>query len=304
MAEIKQEDLPDVGVIVGRFQVPELHEGHLDVIEYVCSNHDKVLLFLGLSPLKATPENPLDFQARRQMIAAQFPDIEILYIKDMWSDEIWSKRLDEQIEDILTASQTALLYGGRDSFIEHYKGKHPTQELEAEQKVSGSEIRKEIGRNRTKATVEWREGATWAAMARFPTAYTAVDVAIFNEDESRILLGRKEHEPLWRLPGGFSTPDSETFEQDARREVEEETNLAITDPIYVGSFKINDWRYRGERDKIKTILFKAKKQFGDARGGDDLPEIKWHEVETLVDSDIMPNHRELIRAVVPTHSQR
>lgn len=295
----RDDDVPDVGIIVGRFQVPDLHDGHRDVIDYVCDQHDKVIVFLGVSPIKATAENPLDFQARRQMLEAAYPErLDVLYINDMNSDELWSRNLDDQISHLLTASQTALLYGGRDSFISHYSGKHPTQELEAEDKVSGTEIRKEVGKKRTKASVEWREGATWSAFARFPATYPTVDIAIFNEDKSMILLGRKPHEDLWRLPGGFAEPTSESFEQDARREAEEETNLSITDPEYIGSFKIDDWRYRGERDKIKTLLFRAKRQFGEPKAGDDLDEVKWFDVNDLNLTQIMPNHRILLEAVV------
>ena len=66
-------DSYDVGVIVGRFQVPELHPGHIDLIQTVCDAHDKVVIFLGLSPLMVTRENPLDFESRKQMILAKFP---------------------------------------------------------------------------------------------------------------------------------------------------------------------------------------------------------------------------------------
>lgn len=299
MAVPKRDEIPDVGVIVGRFQVPELHEGHRDVIEYVCDQHDKVIVFLGVSPIKATAENPLDFQARKQMLEAVYPDrLDILYIDDMYSDDAWSEKLDDQIGHMLTARQTALLYGGRDSFIEHYRGRYPTQELEAEEKVSGTEIRNEVGRKRTKASTEWREGATWAAMARFPTSYTTVDIGIFNEDETRILLGRKKDENLWRLPGGFVEPHHESLERTVRAEAQEETNVSITDPIYVGSYRINDWRYKGERDKIMTVLYKAKKQFGDVRAGDDLEEVEWFSVADLALADIMPNHRVLIEALI------
>jgi bifunctional NMN adenylyltransferase/nudix hydrolase len=68
-----QEDSYDVGVIVGRFQVPELHDAHKDLIETVCDKHDKVIIFLGLSPLMVTRENPLDFESRKQMILESSP---------------------------------------------------------------------------------------------------------------------------------------------------------------------------------------------------------------------------------------
>lgn len=300
MAHVKEEPLPDVGVIVGRFQVPELHEGHRDVLDYVVERHDKVILFLGVpGHQQATMENPLDSQAREQMIREEYPEIIVRYIKDEQSDEYWSKKLDGQIKDHITPNQTVMLYGSRDSFISHYQGRFPTQELEAEHKVSGTEIRARIKRHSTKGTVEFREGAVWATYARFPTTYTTVDVAVFDEDFSHILLGRKPHESAWRLPGGFAEPTSESFEQDARREVQEETNLSITDPEYIGSFKIDDWRYRGERDKIKTLLFMARRQFGEVKAGDDLEEVKWFPLSTLdIETDIMPNHRVLVEAAL------
>ncbi len=49
--------------------------------------------------------------------------------------------------------------------------------------------------------------------------------------------------------------------------MEEEAGIAITDPEYMGSFVIDDWRYRGERDVIKTLLFRARLLSGSAESG-------------------------------------
>ena len=87
----------DVGVIIGRFQVPELHSAHIELIESVRSYHQKVIIFLGVSPLLVTANNPLDFESRKQMILEKYPDVNVLYIKDIVNDSVWSKRLDEQI---------------------------------------------------------------------------------------------------------------------------------------------------------------------------------------------------------------
>ena len=38
----------NVGVIVGRFQVPELHRMHHDLIQSVIDRHEKVYIFLGI----------------------------------------------------------------------------------------------------------------------------------------------------------------------------------------------------------------------------------------------------------------
>lgn len=299
-----KEDTFDVGVIVGRFQVPSLHEAHTQLIQHVCNQHDKVLVVLGVSPLRATTENPLDWQARRQMLLQVFPNIDVLYIKDKYHDEAWSKSLDEIVEDYLTTSQNAVLYGGRDSFIAHYSGKLPTRELEADRYTSGSEIRKEVSRRSTRETADFRAGVVWAAFNRFPTAYPTVDVAVFNEDETKILLARKSFEKQWRLIGGFADPTSASYEADARREVQEEAGIAITDPKYVGSFLVDDWRYRREVDKIKTLLFKAKLQSGAPKPDDDVAEVGWFECSELAVSDIVDNHQEMVFSVIPAKSQR
>jgi bifunctional NMN adenylyltransferase/nudix hydrolase len=265
-----QEQTQDVGVIVGRFQVNELHEAHLDLIKTVCSRHEKVIIFLGLSPLRVTTENPLDFESRKQMILQKFPEVIVLYAKDSASDQVWSRRLDAMIADVVSPGQTVVLYGSRDSFIAKYHGAYDTQELVQEVYVSGKEIRKAISK-KVKASPEFRAGVIWASHSRYPTVYPTVDVAVLNEDETKILLARKEDEREYRFIGGFVDPRDANFEAAARREVQEEACIAITDPVYVGNFSIDDWRYRTERDCIKSTLFKAR----IFSGSPGLPMISW-----------------------------
>src|SRR6185437_8026535 len=258
-------DHRDVGVVVGRFQVPELHDAHRNLIQRVCDSHGKVLIFLGVSPLWSTKQNPLDFEARKQMILAAFPQVSVLYVKDVNDDALWSKRLDAMISDVVTPAQSVLLYGGRDSFVSRYSGRYPTTELEQDTWVSGSVIRDQVRRSSVKATADFRAGVVWGAFCRYPTCYPTVDVAILNESQTKILLGRKPYEKKFRLIGGFAEPDSVSYEQDARREVAAEVGVEITDPEYIGSFKVDDWRYRGETDKIKTLLFLARYMHGVVR---------------------------------------
>lgn len=289
----------DVGVIVGRFQVPELHQVHRDFIGHVADKHDKVIVFLGVSPVLVSRENPLDFQARQQMLLEEFPQLNVLYIKDSHSDLLWSRRLDEQIADQITPSQTVVLYGGRESFIDRYlTKKYPTQELEAERQawLSGTAIRREIGTKSTKASADFRAGVVWAAYSRYPTTFPTVDVAVFNENYTKVLLGRKPQEGQYRFIGGFAEPQSESYEQDARREVMEEANIDITDPWYIGSFKVDDWRYRPEADKIKTILFGAKYLSGQPRASDDIAEVRWFDLADLKYKQMVRTHHPLFDA--------
>ena len=53
-----------IGVIVGRFQEPELHPGHRYLIEQVLKRHDEVLIVLGVAYFAKTR---VDAPARRRL---------------------------------------------------------------------------------------------------------------------------------------------------------------------------------------------------------------------------------------------
>ena len=64
-----KETKTDVGVIVGRFQVHELHEGHRGLIDTVRDKHDKLIMFLLLARLRNTLRTPPRFPGS----AADYP---------------------------------------------------------------------------------------------------------------------------------------------------------------------------------------------------------------------------------------
>lgn len=291
----------DVGVIVGRFQVPKLHSEHIDLIESVQRRHARVVIFIGLSETKATKNNPLDFTMRQTMIAEQFPNVDVYYINDHPSDHIWSKGLDQQISKALSGETKAVLYGSRDSFIKHYHGRFPTKELVPNKIISGTELRKIVGHQK-RASEDFRAGAIWATQQRYDTLYPTVDIAILNEDNTRVLLGKKNHDNgKYRFVGGFASKGSGDYETDAKREVLEELGVEVSDMKYVCSMNIQDWRYRGEKDGIRTILFATKYIFGGVTPGDDIDDAAWFEIETLKKNnleDVVPGHRQIFEKLL------
>lgn len=295
----------DVGVIVARFQVAELHPAHVDLIESVCAQHGKVLLFLGLSEVKSTRNNPLDFEARKQMVNEVFPDVLTLYIKNEPTNEGWSQHLDELVQDQLTPSQSAVLYGSRDSFLPAYSGRFPTRELDQEVWVSGTELRKHNASKSAKASVDWRRGAMWAAFNRYPTPFPTVDVALFNDDRSKVLLAKRRNESLYRYVGGFVQP-GESLEQAVSREAREETGLEISPAVYIRSLPVDDWRYRDEEDGIVTSFFVCQVIFGSPKPGDDLAggELRWFVVDDLEEGMVVVSHRPLRTAMIDWLSER
>ncbi len=280
-----------LGVIVGRFQTPFLSEAHVDLIRTVAARHAKILIVLGVGPALVTRRNPLPFEARKQMLLEAFPEATVLPLKDGPSDAAWSRRLDELISDTFPTDD-AMLYGGRDGFVASYSGRHSATELESPARASGTALREEAAR-RARNSQDFRAGVVFAAFHQYPKCFPTVDVAIFSEDGTRLLLARKEAESDFRFIGGFADPDSPCYEADARREVQEETGVEITEPEYVGSLLVDDWRYRGEVDKIKSLLFRARLVSGRPQAQDDIAEVRWFDVAKLTDADFIPTHRPL-----------
>lgn len=287
------KETAEVGVVIGRFQTPYLHAGHLEIIQHVIDAHPRVFIFIGQTLVQCTHNDPLDFYTRRAMIEDAFPEVEVHRIDDMGDDDLWSHELDRQI-GILAPMQKVVLYGSRDSFIKSYKGKYPTKELKATHYVSGTEIRKSIG-VRSKRTQEFREGAVWITQNQWPHVNPTVDMAVISHDSKSILLGGKKKDPmhLWRFPGGFADTFGDSYEDDAMRELVEETHVVARELIYIGSKLIDDERYRNQVDKIKTIFFAITDWEGEAKAGDDLCRVKWFDINNLTSDLFVPTHKTL-----------
>lgn len=286
----------EVGVIVARFQVPELHDEHKALIEKVAHNHPRVFVILGLAAdiCKCTKNNPLDFPTRKAMVEQAFPNVEVLYIKDVGNDELWSKELDRIIKTQTGPNQKVVLYGGRDSFVPHYKGKFPTQELVPTKFISGKEIRRNVG-IKSKNTKEFREGVIWAVENQWAFCLPCVDIAIVDKKENRLLLGKKVNEKLMRFIGGKAKPESPSYEHDAIRETAEETHLEIDNLEYLGSTHIDAWAFRGEQNKIKTTFFLGEYKGGVPEADDDIAEVQWFDLATLTEDVFLEEHRVLFQ---------
>ena len=284
----------EVGVIVARFQSPFLHEGHKEILDIVRANHPRVLIFLGLSPLKCTFNNPFDFAIRKAMIEEAYKDVDLLYIDDVGNNELWSKNLDRMIAKTVGPSLKVVLYGSRDSFIDGYLGHYPTIELVPSKYISASEIRKRIG-IKGKNTQDFREGVVYAVQNQFPAFIPTVDLAIIDYDKRRVLLGQKPNQDLLRFPGGFTDPSKDkSAEQAAVREGKEETSLDLIVNGYIGSAMIDDWRYRREQNKIMTFFYVMKYMGGDPKASDDLKFVCWKNFGEISEGDIVSEHRPLL----------
>jgi bifunctional NMN adenylyltransferase/nudix hydrolase len=292
------------GVIVGRFQVHTLHQEQKKIIEYVGMNHNRVIVFIGVSRTPPTKRNPLDFMSRKAMIKQVLPEATVIPIQDNRSNKEWSETLDYNISMSLPANTKPLLYGGRDSFIPHYEGRFKTAEVVGDFHThSGTASREEVSRNPPSFNSDFRAGVINSVYNRYSITYTTVDICAYN-NEGQILLARKPSEDKFRFVGGFVDTDDESLEVAAKREFEEETGGAVMDLNYITSIRVNDWRYAREEDGIMTTLFNGKVlDVEKLTPKDDISELKWFYVDEfkndkfMVDN-LMSEHRNLMNKLL------
>lgn len=286
-----------IAVLIGRFQMFSLQNKDKALISEISKGFDKLVIVVGLSPVQTTKENPLDYGSRNQMIEEgiaelNLPSVLIRYIKDENEDSVWSENLDNLILHTIRGSEKAevTIYGRKETVFDHYTGKFNITCIDENYFINDQLILKEL-KTRSNKNEDFRAGCMYAALNQYDNPIPTVDIAVINEDQ--VLLGRKENETKYRFIGGFAESDSESYEDDALRELAEEVGkeLKVCNLKYICSKKINDWRYRNERKKIKTIFFRATYVSGTPRASDDIYEITWKKLSTInPQNDLMPEH--------------
>lgn len=125
-----------------------------------------------------------------------------------------------------------------------------------------------------------------------------------HEKSYEVLLIQKKSEldgTFWRFPGGFVDPElDDSAEHAAKREAVEEVGEFETDkPKYIGSFKIDDPRYRTSAHKIITSFFELKYMWGKEAAGDDAAKCEWKSIAELkADASLRnPIHEQLFQSL-------
>ncbi len=279
------------GIIIGRFQVFELNEIHLQLIEQVQAKHNRVIVFLGSNPAPSDI-NPLDWILRWKMFEETFGDkVEVHEMPDLPDDRIWSQELDRRILELKPEGKVSL-YGTEEEFVSRYSGRHETHILEASDASLESEV---LEIDEVLSHRDFRAGVIFGMLRRFPTVYPTVDIAVFSADYKKLLLARKPNETRYRFPGGFTDPSDDSFEESAMRELSEECGeFESANWTYLGSQRIEDWRYHNAIDGIITHLYACTFEGGEAIANDDIAELHWHDVSQLSEDIFVPVHQPLL----------
>lgn len=289
----------DIGVIVGRFQVAELSEGHKVLINNVKENHKQVIIVIGVAPTLGTKQNPLGYTARMKMIQKEFPDVIVSYIVDKPSDKEWSKDLDFLIRAICPLGSVCF-YGGRDSFINSYQGVYPTFEMAIVHPHAGTIIREEIGKE-VCDSIDFRKGIIYSCQNQYPKVFPTVDIAVIEKvgKDIKVLLARRKENDLLQFPGGFVDPTDLSYEDTAKREINEEIDIEVGDEVnYICSSLINDWRYNNTSEKIITSLYQLEYISGTGKPKDEFHSSEWIKVCNSNIELVKENHRGLFNNLI------
>ncbi|MEQ1747687.1 MAG: NUDIX domain-containing protein [Saprospiraceae bacterium] len=277
------------GIIVGRFQVFELSPVHERLIQSIQQKHEQIMVFLGSNPAPSDL-NPMDWVFRGQLFYEKYGEaVPAIEMPDLPDDRIWSQELDRRIM-AMRPEGTVTIYGSHDNFVERYSGRFPVEALDA----IAPEFTEESVPVKTDSLRDFRAGLLYASFSRFPTVYPTVDVGVFRNNYRELLLARKENETKFRLPGGFADPEDDSYEMAAIRELGEECgDIEIEALTYLGSTRIDDWRYRGSSDSVMTHLYACVLVDGDPSPDDDIAELRWFDVDKLQSATFVPEHQPL-----------
>ena len=137
----------------------------------------------------------------------------------------------------------------------------------------------------------------------YPRPAVTVDVVAFAMGSNpRVLLIRRKHDPFaghWALPGGFVNIDEE-FEAAARRELQEETGLDLTDV----SFEfLGVWGKPGRDPRGRVIsMGYVVEIYGpvppEVTAADDAVDAAWVDLDTLGAEQLAFDHAEMIMAAM------
>jgi ADP-ribose pyrophosphatase YjhB (NUDIX family) len=102
------------------------------------------------------------------------------------------------------------------------------------------------------------------------------------DDQGRVLLGRRAHEPdagRWDLLGGFVEEGEHPLDA-LRRELLEETALEVEAGEFAGSYV--DTYGEGERATgVLNLVWEARIVAGDPKPADDVAELAWFALDEL-----------------------
>ena len=120
-----------------------------------------------------------------------------------------------------------------------------------------------------------------------------VDAVIEFPEEKMVLIRRKNppFEGMWALPGGF-VDFGETVEAACVREVKEECSIDVK---LMGILGVYSDPKRDPRGHTVSVIFRAKYERGELKGGDDAKEARLFSRDELKGIELAFDHGDVLK---------
>ncbi len=129
--------------------------------------------------------------------------------------------------------------------------------------------------------------------------YTVDPIVITTDELPKILLIKRKDTGTWALPGGF-VDQGESSVEAARRELHEETGLAITNnPLEIYAGIVSDPRTTEHAWIETTALLWRVDTITSVTGDDDATDAAWFPIDQLP-SELYGSHSLLIKKALET----
>lgn len=242
-----------VGVLIGRFQVPEPHEGHRFLINRILEQCDYLFILVGSANRARSIKNPFSYNERALSISKSIkvedrnrvllaPINDYLYSDPQWMTDVAAtiKQLVDTVGELRTGPEPQVTLYGHFKEGNGYLKWFPQfnfQNIESEVEISGTEIRN--SHRHLLPTIVQAEYEQYDDDAKLFANYPYQDCLQSNcgdaivECLGHVLLIQRPN-GVWALPGGHKTK-FETFLDCAIRELYEETNIRVPEKVLRGS---------------------------------------------------------------------
>jgi bifunctional NMN adenylyltransferase/nudix hydrolase len=311
-----------VAVLYTPFQTPVIPGPHKNVLDLLFEKYGTVVVALHQKRVTPTKNNPLGFAAREAMVreyvqslgryAYIVPVVDKKYPKDQVAalEACITPLFTEPIKVWLFTNEEFLsLYVENGGTWQYSTHRHGLLSAEMDARKSAMVL------NCT--SEDFRRGVIYAMNSQFPISWGTVDMAIRRvviidreappHEKVLYLFGKKPGEVGWRFPGGFKDVGDIDYETAVWREGGEEVlksgidpKSVLTKPVYISSRKVNDWRYRQEKDAITTLFYQMEfiGTEDQIAANDDLADAKWFDLSELKREDIEGEHKYLYDELV------
>ena len=126
-----------------------------------------------------------------------------------------------------------------------------------------------------------------------PLMAPAAMAIVFDEKNKTILLERRTDNGMWCIPGG-ALELGEDFIDGLIREVKEETNLDISNPVLFDVKPNMHMKYpNGDEVYYTDIVYVVKKFTGELKPDKESTELRWFNEDSLP-NNIIPNETDYI----------